>query len=337
MNRIGVVKSVADAAIDPLDFTTSELSIVHGDDPVTNDSSHSFLPTSVVDFFVGLKDGSCKKVGGLNPFKFRYSVEQYVAFATGKSIRVGYSGSAGNIVVADPSVSANIGKFGTISVSYTDLKKNTVAPWGSSFEEDVYIVAGDNTAAILAKLVTAATKVVAKLNASFNTAVAVLTSDVASANKYLNIACSKENIRLNVTINGIFEGTLITETVGDYKKGGLLGEDVIDLEKESAVLDGYNPAYVPKQPTFNLDNYVVADPAKGYDIVIVETALPKEYDSPDAPSGWNVSFAFYCETGNSALGSSTTDLVAVLDNIQNIAGGNVLTKAEADDLYAPKV
>ena len=337
MNRIGVINSVAAIAVEPLQYTAGKLAIVHGDDPVTDSSVHSFLPTSVVDLFAGLKDGSCKKVGAINPFKFKYSVETYVPFATGKSIRVGYSGAAGNIVVADPTIAANVNKFGTISVSYTDLTKNTVAPWGSSFEEDVYIVAGDSTATVLAKLVTAATKVIAKVNAAFNTVVATLTSDVASANKYLNIACGKENVRLNVTINGIFEGTLITETAGDYKKGGLLGADVIELEKEAAVLDGYNPAYIPKQPTFGLNNYIIADAAKGYDIVLIETTLPKEYDSPDAPSGWDVLIAVYCETGAGVLGTSATALSAVLDNIQNAASGNLLTKAEADDLYAPKV
>lgn len=338
MNRIGVINAVADAVVNPLSFTAAQLAVTHGDDVVTDVSEHSFLPTSVVDLFAGLKDGSCKHLGSINPFKFAFSSEKYVPFANGKKVRVGYNGTSGNIVVADPSVSANVNKFGTLTISYTSLEKNTVAPWGNLFQEDIYIVAGDNTAAVLAKLVTALTKLVTKINAAFNTNVISASSDVASASKYLEITSLTEKVRFNVNINGIFEGTLVTTTVeGDAFKGGLKGDAVQVLEQEAAVLDGYNPVYVPKQPPFNLPNYVVADATKGYDIVKINTALPKEYDSPDAPTGWDVEIVVYCETGNNVLGTSATDLLAVLQNIKNIATGNFLTKAVADDLYAPKV
>lgn len=92
-----------------------------------------------------------------------------------------------------------------------------------------------------------------------------------------------------------------------------------------------------KQPPFNTVNYVVGDITKGYDIVQIKTALPKEYDSPDAPTGWDVEITVYCETGAGVLGTSATALVAILQNIKNIATGNFLTKEVADDLYAPKV
>lgn len=251
MNRIGVINAVANNVVAPLAFAAGQLVIVHGDDVITNVSEHSFLPTSVVDLFAGLKDGSCKHLGSINPFKFAFSSETYVPFANGKKVRVGYNGTSGNIVVADPSISTNVNKFGTLTVSYNSLEKNTVAPWGNLFQEDIYISAGDNTAAVLAKLVTAATKVVAKINAAFNSVVVSLSSDVASANKYLEITSLTEKNPFDVNINGIFEGTLVTTTVaGDLKKGGLKGNDVQVLELEAAVLDGFNPQYVPKTTSF---------------------------------------------------------------------------------------
>lgn len=344
MNRVGVVLDLLDAV--PASYSKGDLAIVDSlGVAVEAGTSGPYTHPTMLDVFVGLTDGSAKQIGTINPRKFSYKTLAYAA-AVGKTYRVGYTGSTGNIVILDPTIASNVSKFGTLTLTYNNLTGSTIPMWGDAFSQDVQIVAGDTTSSILDKLHNAAEAICAKINAKYGAGTVTFTHDIVSGSKYLQFVFAA-GMLFSVTIDGIFDGTPVTVTAGGAGPfvSGLTGAEVREIETEAAILDGYNPTQQAKYASFNLENYIGAELAHNYDAIEVTTTLPKEYESPDAPSGWDVSFTLYFENGTPGVKNTLTlEVEALLAEIWanhngiNAAAGDALflTKTEADALYAAK-
>ena len=337
MNRIGVVTSVLDAV--PSAYTKGQLALIDTKGGIVKTGSAGpYAPPSMIEFFVGLTDGTSKHFGTLNPSKFAVSSKAYEA-AVGKTVRVGYDGTSGSLVCIDPTLTANIGKFGTLSITYNDLTSLTIPSWGNVFQQDIQIAAGETTTTLYAKLQAAATALAAKINAKYGAGTVTFTSGapvINAASSYLQFVFAAGKT-FSVTLDDIFDGTPIAVTAGADGPivSGLTGAEVIDREKEAAVLDGYNPNQVDKYQLFNIDNYVGAAVGTNYDCVQIRTTLPKEYEAPDSPSGWDVLFEIFCpNTTPGTLGTVAQAIVDLLTEVNTNQSG-FLTQAVADTLYAP--
>lgn len=332
MNRVGVFTSILET--NPTVYTAGQLSIVTSKgDVVKAGATGPFSAPTNIDINVGLADGTYKQVITINPRKFSYKALAYAA-AVGKTVRVGYTGSASNIVVADASVAANQNKFGTLTISRVDLGSG-VAP-AYSVHKNIQIVAGSTAASVLAALVAAATSLTATLNAKFGAGSVTFTSDVASANKYLQFVFAKDKV-FNVAIDGIFDGTPVTVTAGVDGPivSGLTGVEVRAKEREAAILDGYNPTQNDKYSMFDIDNYISAVGTTNYDALLITTRLDKEYESPANETSWDVTAILYADnTTPGTIGTDIAALVAILDEVKTNNGAG-LTQAQADLLYAP--
>lgn len=332
MNRVGVVTSLLTAV--PAAYAKGELAIIDTLGGIVEEGAAGpYSNPTMLELFVGLSDGSAKQIGTINPHKFTYQVLAYKA-AVGKTVRVGYTGSAGNIVVLDPSVAANVGQYGTLTVTYNDLVSNSVPQWGDMFARDVQIKNGDTSATILARLVTAATEIATAINAKYGAGTVTLTSDVASASKYLQFVFAAGKL-FTVTIDGIFDGTPVTTTAGSAGPfvSGTTGVEVRAKETEAAILDGYNPTQQTKYQSFNLENYLGGVVGTNYDAIEITTTLPKEYEAPDSPTGWDVSFTIF--TPNTTPNTKGAVATAIETLLAEIKANHSLTKAAADVLYAP--
>jgi hypothetical protein len=312
MNRTAVCTSLnADPAVA---CAANELLIVASAGLGANqavDATHCgpFAPPTTVNFLVGLKDGTSKEVISVNPKSFSYSVLAYAA-AVARTVVVGDASSTGKIKVLDPSVASNMFAIGNITVSRVD-PTSAVAP-SKIYSEPVQIVTGDTTATILAKLNTAATKIVTQLNADYPSNTASLTANAHATNAALTFVFNKD-LAFNVVVDGIFDGSTVTVTNGSPIVSGLTGVEVNALERESAILDGYNPTQTNLRQSFNLSNYLNAVAATNYDAILITTKLPKEYESPDAPSGWSVTAVIYSPNVTPGTkGANTAAIEAIL-------------------------
>jgi hypothetical protein len=346
MNRIGVVLDVIDTAV-PSSFDKGDLVIADTKGGIVEPSATGpYTPPTMLEVFVGLSDGSAKQVGTINPAKFNYVVKQYEA-AVGKTVRVGYTGSTGKLVCIDPTVSTNVTKFGTLTLTLNSLISSAIPGWGDMFQRDIQIVTGDTNTTLYAKLQAAATAIATAINTKYGSGTVTFTSGAPVLNassSYLQFVFAA-NKHFVVTLDGIFDGTPITVTAGGSGPfiSGMTGVEVREKEMEAAILDGYNPNQKSKYASFDLENYVQAAVGTNYDAIEITTTLPKEYESPDAPTGWDVSFTLFSVTGDNALGAIATEIQTLLAEIKSnnqalsaaAADALFLTEDEADALYEP--
>lgn len=331
MNRFAVVTSLLSAV--PTAYAAGELALIDSLGVIV-DATHfgPYAPPAVVDIFVGTPAATPRQVGVINPKNFSYETLAYRA-AVGQTIRVGYTGSASNIVLADPTLTANLAKAGTLSLTYHSLDKSSSPAWGNVFQKDVQVAAGDTVALVLARLVVAATAITSDMNTRLGTGTITFTSDVASTNKYLNFVVAK-NFQVDVKIDGIFEGTPVTITAGTAGPffSGTSGVEIQALELEGAVLDGYNPSQTNMYQTFPLANYVSAVAASNYDAIIIRTTSAKQYPSPSHPAGWDVEMVLYfANTTPGTVGAGAAAVAALLLLIKEANQG--LTSVEGDALF----
>ena len=333
MKRVAVATSLLDAV--PASYAKGELALISSDGSIVKTGAAGpYSRSTMIGVFVGLTDGTHKRVGTINPFDFKVEKLDYAA-AVGKTIRVGYDGSANKLVCIDPTLTANIGKFGTLRLTHMDITKNTLPGWGDVFEQDVQIATGETNTTLYAKLQAAGTSLAAKINAKYGAGTVAFTSGAPvlnAASSYLQFVFAAGKL-FTVTLDDIFDGTAVKVTAGDTGPfvSGLTGAEVIEMEKKNAILDGYNPNQNSKYQSFNLDNYIGAAGGTNYDALLITTKLPKEYESPDAPTGWDVQFVVYAATGNPSV---VDTLKTLLDEVK-VASDGYLTQAVADTLYAP--
>ena len=329
MNRIAIVTELLTAV--PASYTAGQLAVIDTLGGIVKPTATGpYVDPVNVEVFVGTKEGP-RQVGIINPREFSFSSKAHVT-PVGRTVRVGYNGTDNNIVLVDPTIATNVTKSGALSIAFHDLTSNTTPSWGNLFTADIQIATGDTTAAILARLVAQATIQVAKINAKYGAGSVTFTSDVASANKYLQFA-TKAGLDIGVTLDGIFTGTGVKNTVVSITSG-TTGAEIRELEKEAAILDGYNPTQVDKYQTFDLDNYLAADTSKNYDSVIVNTTSKKQYSSPGHPKGWDVEIQFFfANTTPGTLGAGATAFVAILTEMQKNHRGMSLVDATA--AFAP--
>lgn len=320
MNRVGIFKDISVGVPNPYD--SGELSIIASNGEVLAvGNTGPFKNPTMVDLVVGLKDGSAKEVITINPRNFKYKVSPYVV-AVGHTVRIGYNGVSKNIVLADPTLASNVGKYGTVWFHRTDLKSGVIPK--DTFHKDVEIIAGDSVATVLARLVAQVTLIVADINAKYGAGSVSITSSVGGANKYIELVFAKNKV-FSVTIDGIFDGTAITVTAGTGGPfvSGLTGVEVQAIEKEAAVLDGYNPVQTDKKQLFNINNYVCAEVGTNYDAILITTRLPKEYNSPGNPEGWDVTAILYTpNTTPGTLGEKGAALEAILKELAAVNMGD---------------
>lgn len=334
MNRVGVFTSVLET--NPTSYNAGELSLVTSKGDVVKLGSTGPFPTgTTIDLAVGLADGTYKRVITITPKCFDYSAVAYKA-AVGKTVRVGYTGSTGKLIVVDPTLPANINKYGTLSVYNTDVD-SAVRP-SVEIHEDVQISTGETTATLYAKLQAAGTKIAARLNAKYGAGTVTFNSGspvLNAASSYLEFVFAKTKV-FTVTLDGIFDTTPVTTTAGADGPvvSGLTGAEVQMVEKEAAVLDGYNPTQSDKRQMFNVSNYVSASLASNYDALQITTTSNKEYESPGSPKGWDVTAKLY--SANSIAGTIGANIAAVAAILAEVKTNNGvgLTKAQADILYA---
>lgn len=318
MNRVGVVSTIREVA--PLEgefLTAGELLMLNNKGEVITDTT-AMTPLEVgsrIEFILGLGDGKAKSILTLDPYHFDYEEKVYAA-GVGKVIEVGSSSVADKLVVANPAT--NVGKCGSLYINYLN-KESALAPLGGEqFVEPIDIVAGDTEADILTKLVAAGNSLVSKINTKYGSTTITMTSDVVSANKYLQFTFDP-GFLFNVVIDGIFDGTLVDTTMGADGpfKSGLEGADVIAAEKEAAILDGYNPTQTDHRQAFDIDSYILGDKSATYNGFLITTQLPKEYNSPGNPEGWGVSTNIYIKTTDTATITSMGNILFNL-KINNI-------------------
>lgn len=334
MNRCGVATELLAALPDA--YTKGQLALIATDGTLVEAGvAGPYDKQTLIELFVGLSDGTSKQIGSINPSNFKYSKLEYAA-AVGKTVRVGFDGSANKLVVVDPTIATNIGKYGTLSLIYNDLKSLAIPTWGDTFSMDIQIANGDTVTTLYAKVVAAATALAAKINAKYGAGTVTYTGGVPvlnAASSFLQFAFAAGKL-FKVTFDGIFDGTAIKTTVGATSAfvSGLTGAEVREAEIEAAILDGYNPNQKSKFQTFDLENYLGGVVGTNYDGLQITTTLPKEYESPDSPSGWEVTFEIYCPTTDHPV----DDIIALLDEVKANANGtfDMLTKTAADDLYA---
>lgn len=320
MNRVGVIKSVISngtPAIGGLLITPSN-------------AEGTYLKPSVVALDVFLNDLSKKHLGVLNPRKFKVESQAYVA-AGNKVIVLGYNGTSGNLVCADPSIATNLNKFGTLTISeLTSAGTGYIPKWGTAYQEDIYIKAGDTTATIYTRLVAAATKIAAKINAKYGAGTVTFTSSISDSNKYLSFTFA--NKLFSATLDGIFDGTSVTVTPTDFSVPIMNGAAVIVKEKEAAVLDGYNPIQTDKFQTFNIANYTIGAIGSTYDCVLIHTTSDSKYESPTFTEGWDLDIEIYCVRAggdtNGQLGAVAAALVAALKVISDAVSSYTVDEAD---------
>lgn len=339
MKRVGVYTKVLTAAEAVVArggvYANGELSLLASDGTgVELGASGPYKKGTAIDIVVGTK-GAPREVITINPYAFGFTKLAFEA-AAGQTVVIGSKTAAGKIVVADPTLASNLNAIGTLSLVRKTLDSGVVAPWGDTFTDDVQIRPGDSVASVLAKLVVVATALVAKINAKYGAGTATLTSDIAGNNKYLQFAFAAGKT-FNVTCDGIFDGTLNTMTVADVNiVSGQTGAEVREAETEAAVLDGYNPVQLPKYQLFDLETYLSGVAGTNYDAIQIVTTLPKEYETPGSPTGWDVMVTLYAPTseGNTLMEA----LAAILTELQqNHQGAPIKVVAAADAAHAATV
>ena len=291
-------------------------------------ASGPYTEGEVLSLLVGLPSGKTRHLGNINPKNFSFKYVKYAA-AAGKAIRIGYDGAANNIVVSDPAAASNVGKHGTLSITVKNFDKATENSSGDLTSGIVQIVAGDTTATVLAKLVALATELVATVNSKYGAGSITLTSSIANtAQAYINLACAA-GLNAFVSIDGIFDGTVIKVTTTAPLKSAMTGVAVLAREKEQAVQAGYNRTQTDMAPMFNLDAFRLASAASNYDGMVIETAMAEPYGH--TKKSITVEIELCAPTGAGVLGAAMTDLVAVLQEVYNNNIG--LSQAAADGLY----
>lgn len=333
MNRIGVVLDVLTAV--PASYAKGDLALIDSLGVIVKPTATGpYAKPTILDVFVGLSDGSAKQVGAINPANFTYKVKTYEA-AVGKTVRVGYTGSTGKLVCIDPTVASNVTKFGTLTLTYNNLTSASLPGWGDMFQEDIQIASGDTNTTLYDKVKAAATRIAAKVNTKYGAGTVTYSAGspvLNASSSYLQFVFAA-GMSFVVTFDGIFDGTPVTVTAGGSGPfiSGMTGVEVRDKEIEAAILDGYNPTQMAKFASFDLENYVQAVVGTNYDAIEISTVLPKEYESPDAPTGWNVSFTLFSITGSGTLGAIGIEIEALLAEIK--ANNQALDAATADSLF----
>ena len=312
MNRVGVITG---GQVN--DDTVGSLFLYY-----TGENKDTKKP-NIVDLSVILRNKTTKSLGWINPRHFEYEVKPYVGYAL-NNITLGYVSPSGNLVCVDPALPINLNKFGTITINV--LKKDGLGytpKWGLSFSEDIYIQQGDTLAKIYQRLLDAAHKVANKVYYKFPESHIETEYDITSANKYIKFLSNSEFL-FNVTLDGIFDGTLITNDI-NYAQI-INGTYVIAREKEGAILDGYNPNQTDKFQTFNLSNYILGEVDNKYDSIIIRTTSDEKYESPTFHGGWDLEIELYCLRNgedDGTLGVVATAVVAELKAISDKVKGNV--------------
>ena len=333
MNRVGVFTAIATDLT--VTNTAGLLTIVASNGTVlATGATGPFVNPTMVDVLVGLNDGSIKEVITINPRDFTFKTLAYVA-AVGKTVRVGYDGTSNKLIIVDPTIVNNLNKYGTLTIWHND-PKSAVAP-AASVHQDVQIISGDTVTTLYTKLQAAGTALATKINAIYGAGSVTFTSGAPvlnAASSYLQFVFAK-NKEFNVTLDGIFDGTTVAVTAGTTGPfvSGLTGVEVQELEKEAAILDGYNPTQNDKRPSFDIVNYVAAVGATNYDATLIKTTLPHQYESVGNPKGWDVTALLYTpNTTPGTIGSAAAALTAILNELKQNHGS--LDVATAKVLFA---
>jgi hypothetical protein len=235
MNRCAVATSLLTAV--PSSYTAGQLALIDTKGGIVKTGAVGPYDKGVtIGVFVGT-NGNPRQVGIIYPDAFEYEALAYTA-AVGKTWRIGYNGSAGDILISDPTASANLYKTGTLTVRRQSLDMSTIPGWGDVFQKEVQIVPGDSEATVAGKLLDAADEIATAINAKYGASTITETDDDTDGSRYIQYAVAA-GFQFTFEVDGIFEGTPIEITVGDDKKdfSGTTGAEVQALELESAVLD----------------------------------------------------------------------------------------------------
>lgn len=331
MNRIGVVTQVLTSVETTL--ASGELMIVDSKGVVvTPGTAGPYAPDVSLQVFVGTP-GGIREVGVLYPGAFTFSSVMYVP-RTQQVIKMGYVSGSGAITSIDVTAAANVGKFTTVSIVKHDLTKTTTPSWGNMFTRDVYIAVSESVATYRVKLLAALTAIVADVNAAFGTGTIVLTNSGTTWSDTCFIFTLAVGAEFTVHVDGAWTGTVQSTTVG-IRYSGLTGAELIELEKEAAVLDGYNPVQVDKYKMFDMSQYAVAASGTNYDGITIHTVSAKQYSSPGHPAGWDVTIDLFSPTGSSAYGEHSAEIIALLTEIKAKNAGvfDMLTSTVAAATY----
>lgn len=332
MNRIGVVTQVLTSVATTL--ASGELMIVDSKGViVTPGTAGPYAPDVSLQVFVGTP-GGIREVGVIYPNAFTFSPVMYVA-RTQQVIKMGYVSGSGSITSIDVTAAANVGKFTTVSVVKHDLTKTTSPAWGNVFARDVYIAVGESVATYRAKLLAALTAIVADVNAAFGASTIVLTNSGTTWSDTCFIFTLALGVEFTVHVDGAWTGTVQNTTLG-IRYSGLTGPELLEIEKEAAVLDGYNPVQTDKYKMFDMADYSVVASGTNYDGITIHTVSAKQYESPGHPAGWDVTMDLFSPTGSSAYGEHSAEIIALLTEVKAKSAGvyDMITKTAADLAYA---
>lgn len=319
MNRIAIVTELLHSTV-PSTLTDGQLLITDTKGGIVKaGAAGPYVAPSFLELMVGTK-GFPRQLGILYPNNFTFESYAYRA-AVGRTIKVGYINGSAAYNTIDVTAAANIAKFGTLTVTFHSLTSSVIPAWGDMFAEDVQIASGETVASYRAKLVAKATKIAAAINAKYGSGTVSLTDSGSAGTTMLQFVFVK-GADVTITIDGVFDGTDVTVSGGAPCVSGTTGPEVLEMLKESAILDGYNPVQVPKYEMFLMDQYGTVDPTVNYDGIVIHTVSNKQYESPGHPAGWDVSYMIY--TPNSEAGTLGTEgaaIVALLTELKAKANG----------------
>lgn len=310
MNKCAIVSSLEATSVNPT-FTAGKLLIV-GNGAIVKTGAVTFAKDVVLDILCGIQDGDMKAVGKLNPANFNYTSSAYTAAVLRTQV-VGYVDGVSAMKVASTAISTNLGRAGVLSVTVKDRTSSMEDRIGKVFADDIIIEEGDTRATIIAKLVSVATSIVAKINAKYGAGTLTLTTDSTANSELLTFAQgSSANIKIN--LDGIFDGTGVTTTVG--KNGPSIstsdGLSVRAAEMVSAVKDGYNPNQIAMYSMFNLDKYLVSNTSLNYDVIQITSQAPRWYEMPSSGTEWVTDFVLYIPNTTPGTKAALTTTVETL-------------------------